>query len=262
MPETVITTTEDRRPELEAFIRRLPALLAGRVTDERGVAAGFRSRIGWAVFSLIAPNFNQLGRGQPGADGTTWKPLSPAYLAYQRPITGRQRPKAGGKAPGGKDGLLTEPQLKLWNRTFADALAWYIMREPDDEARSHAAAIAWIVVKKAGGKTKLADSRFGGRQAGVDYQMLVDTGQLRRSLQPGQLVENGVEANYLPSDDGQVFDSQPTQIIVGTNVKHAAPNHKRRRLWPERFPADWWSQILGVARSGLVRIADLFTGAA
>lgn len=262
MAETVVTVTTDRREDLDGFIRRLPAILAGRVSDEHGIAAGFRSRIGWAVFSLIAPNFNQLGRGQPGADGTTWKPLSPQYLAYQRPITGRKPPRAGGKAPGGNDGLLTDTQLKLWNRTFADALAWYIMREPDDEARGHAAAIAWIVVKKAGGKTKLADPAFGGRQAGVDYQMLVDTGQLRRSLQPGLLAENGPEATYQPADSEQLWDSQPTYIVVGSNVKHAAPNHKRRPLWPERFPADWWRQILGVARSGLVRIADLYGRAA
>lgn len=258
MSDAVVT--RDRKPELEAFVRRLPAILSGRVPDEHGVAAGFRARIGWAIFSLIAPNFNELGRGKAGADGTKWKPLSPEYLAYVRPIIGRGRPLAGGKAPGGKDGLLTAAELQLWRRTFADAFQFYMMRESDESAKRHAAAVAWITVKNAGGKTKLADPRFGGRQAGVDYQMLVDTGHLRRSLQPGHLIETGKpDADYRPPEDQQ-FDSEPGQIVGGTLVKYAGPNHKRRRFWPERFPSDWWQQIMGVARSGLVRLGEVIGG--
>lgn len=260
MPEEIVITTTDRKASIESLIRRLPAMLAGRVADEHGIAAGFRSRIGWAIFSLVLPNFNELGRGQPGADGSTWKPLSPAYLAYQRPITGRKPPHAGGLAPGGKDGFLTPELLKLWNRTYADRFAFYVMREPDDEAKAHAAAIAWIVVKQAGGKTKLKELGEG-RKAGVDHQMLVDTGLLRRSISHGEVVENGPTAEYRPADGEQVFESQPSQLVVGSRVKYAAACHSRRRLWPERFPGDWWRQILGVAQSGLVRIADVIGGA-
>src|SRR5512138_3448348 len=150
-----IVVTRDRKAEIEGFMRRLPAILSGRVPDERGVAQGFRARLAWALYSLIAPAFNVKGRGQRDDAGEVWNPLSPAYLAYSRPITGRNRPIAGGLAPGGKDGMLTPEQYKLWRRTFADRYQWFMMREPDDVAREHAAAIAWIIVKERGGKTKL-----------------------------------------------------------------------------------------------------------
>lgn len=261
MSDQTVVVTRDQKPALTDLIRRLPAMLAGRVPDEGGVASGFRARIGWQIFSLVFPNFNELGRGLPGADGDKWPPLSPEYLAYSRgPASTRH---AGGLAPGGKDGFLTPDQLKLWKRTFADRYAFYIMREPDSKAKAHAAAVAWIVVKAAGGKTKLKE--FGSRQAGVDYQMLVDRGVLRQSLQPGQVSENGPAADY-QAEREQIYRDETTQMVVGTKVPYAAAHHaaksakRRRRLWPERFPSDWWRQILGQAVGGLSRIASLFGG--
>jgi len=264
MSEETVVITKDQKPQLTDLIRRLPAMLSGRVADVSGVAAGFRARIGYAIFSLVAPNFNDTSRGLPGADGTKWPPLSPEYLAYGRgPASTR---KAGGLAPGGKDGFLTKDQLTLWRRTFADRLAFFIMRESEASAKGHAAAIAWLVVKAAGGKTKLHE--FGeGKTPGVDYQILVDRGTLRQSLQPGQKIEQGPKADYQPAHGDQVYRDEQTQIVVGTRVPYAAAHHdaksvkRRRRLWPEHFPNDWWRQILGQAQSGLTRIAELFGGA-
>jgi hypothetical protein len=258
-----VVTTRDQKPQLTDLIRRLPAMLAGRVPDEHGVAAGFRARIGWSIFSLVLPNFNELGRGNQGADGTKWPPLSPEYLAYQRgPKSTRT---AGGSAPGGKDGFLTKEQLKLWKRTYADRLAFYVMREPDEKAKRHAAAVAWLVVKAAGGKTKLHE--FGETKTpGVDYQMLVDRGVMRQSLTPGQLHERGPAADYSPEVE-QVYRDEQTQMVVGTRVPYAAAHHaaknpkRRRRLWPEQFPSDWWREILDNARGGIARIVQLFGGA-
>lgn len=260
--DSEVVTTKDQKARLTDLVRRLPAMLAGRVPDEGGTAAGFRARLGFAFFSLVAPNFNDLGRGLQGADGDKWPPLSPEYLAYSRgPESTRH---AGGLAPGGKDGFLSPEQLKLWRRTFADRLAFFIMREADDKAKAHAAAIAWDVVKRAGAKTKLHE--FGeGKLPGVDYQILVDRGTLRQSLQYGVLSEAGPAADYQPQPN-QVYDSQSGQLVVGSRAPHAAAHHeaknpkRRRRLWPERFPSDWWRQILGTAQSGLVRIASLFGG--
>lgn len=262
--QTTVTTT-DQKPRLTALVRRLPAMLAGRVPDEGGIAAGFRARIGFAFFSLVSPNFTELGRGQAGADGNKWPHLSPEYLAYGRgPASSR---KAGGWAPGGKDGYLNDEQRRLWSRTFADRYAFFVMREPDAQAKAHAAAIAWQVVKAAGGKTKLHEMGEG-KVPGVDYQMLVDRGTLRQSLTFGVLNERGPDADYQPPSNDQVFDSQPAAVVMGSRVPYAAAHHaaknpnRRRRLWPETFPSDWWRQILGQAQGGLLRIASLFGGGA
>lgn len=271
MADVYVTTTSDKKPEIINLVRNLPAIIAGKVSDTHGISTGFRLRLGYTLFSLIAPNFEELGRGRTGVDGTRWPPLSPAYLAYGRRF-GKGEMSALKKdagltkrhsfAPGDKKGLLTADQLKLWRRTYSDRLAWYIMRMPDDQAKGIAAAIAWNTVKRAGARTKL--EVFGKRQA----QILVDTGRLRQSLQPGSLLENGVSATYSkPAGGGgsdQVLESDGALIIVGSNDIKAKWHHKakhknrRRRLWPDVFPQDWWDQILGAGISGLQRIGELF----
>ena len=267
------TVSSDQRPEVLELIRDLPGILVGRLPDVDGIGAGFRARIGHTLLDLIVANFDALGRGESGVDGTIWPPLSKEYLAYQRRFGPSERVKlikgaglgrANRHGPGDKKGLLTQQQLKLWRRTYADRLAWYTMREPDKVAKAHAAAIAWIVVKKAGAKTML--EVFGGRKV----QILVDTGYLRGSLTPGTLVDQGATANYNPptglGSDQQVFEiKQPYQIVIGTNVNYAKYHHGndgdgRRPLWPSSFPSDWWNQALGVAIGGLQQINHLFRG--
>lgn len=274
MSDHYVTVTKDQKKELVSLIRKLPSILAGTVPDHKNIATGFRTRIGYTILSLIGPNFDELGRGMLGADGTKWRPLSREYLAYNRRFgPGEQamlKKSAGlGKgnrfAPAQHKGLLTSEQLKLWRRTYARALAWLQTKEPMESAKGHAAAIAWNTVKKKGGKTML--EVYGTRQVTI----LRDTGVLRGSLQPGMLLETGVEATYdKPSGVGgqlQYFDTGlPHQVVVGSADRkaswhHAAKSkHRRRRLWPESFPEDWWNQILGGAISGLVRIGELFKG--
>jgi hypothetical protein len=272
------TISTDQKDEVTGLLRRLPAILSGRLPDEHDIALGFRTRIGFALLSLIVPNFDRLGRGEPGDDGTRWPPLSREYLAYGRRFGPGERtaltkgagldPKKNKYAPGktkageDKKGLLTKEQLKLWRTTYADRLAWYVRREPDSVAKAHAAAIAWIVVKKAGGKTKL--EVFGGRKV----QILVDTGYLRGSLLPGTIEERGPEAVYNPpagkGASEQVFNvTNSYQVIVGTNVEYAKHHHegkgnRHRPLWPESLPEEWWNQIIGIAISGLQEIKELY----
>lgn len=256
--------TEAQKPKIEAFIRSLPGVLSGRLPDPHGVAKGMRARIGWTFFSLVAPNFEELGRGRVGADGDKWPPLSREYLAYQRPITGRKPPKGPGKAPGDKNGFLTKEELKQWRRIYADRLAFYMMRESDADAKAHAAAVAWTILKDRGAKTKLEE--FGKRQAGVDYQTLVDTGTLRRSLMPGELQESvGPTANY-QKQRGQEFDDQGRRLVVGTKVPYAKYHHNgkknARRFWPKELPPDWERQMVDQVAAGLARIGELFGGRA
>lgn len=267
----VITT--DQKPSLVNLVRRLPAILCGKMADQDGIAHGFRNRLGFAILSLIGPNMEEMSRGMPGADGTKWPPLSPEYLAYGRRFGKGEKAALKREAgltrehkhgPGGNLGLLTPEQVKLWNRTFARALAKYILQASEQDAKAHAAAVAWIVVKKAGGKTKL--EVFGKREA----QILVDTGYLFNSLQPGILIEStGPGADYLPpggkGGQEQVFDvDSPYVVVVGSHVSYAAAHHnaknpkRRRRLWPQYFPSAWWEQIIGVTIQGLQRISDLY----
>lgn len=270
-----VTSTKAQLPALRQLIRNLPSILSGRLPDVDGIAHGFKVRIGLKLLALITLNFNELKRGSPGVDGTKWPPLSAAYLAYGRRFgPGEQaslKKQAGVLphhrfAPGGKKGLLSKELKKLWDRTYADRLAWYIMRESDSNAKAHAAAIAWIVVKAAGGKTKL--DVFGKRQV----EILVDTGRGAGSLSPGILTEQGPAAFYgkpnIPKgspEDQEFNDTLPDGITVGTNVGYMGAHHRgrkvpKRRLWPEEIPAAWWQGILGEAISGLVRITDLFRG--
>lgn len=277
MTEVTVVTTKDKLPELRTLIRNLPGILSGRIPDSGGIAKGFRVRIGYGLLSLIAPNFDALGRGLQADNEEKWPPLSKEYLAYGRRFgPGEQADlkkqhglgKAHRYAPGDKKGLLTKDQLALWRKTYADRLAWYIMKLPDAKAKEVAARIAWTVVKKAGGKTKL--EVYGNRQV----QILVDTGRGRASLQPGIVYESGPEANYeKPNGKGgmeQVFELEPASVTVGTNVGYMGAHHRdrmkgmrgppTRRLWPRELPSKWWEQILGVAIQGLTRIGELYNG--
>lgn len=233
----------------------LPAILAGKAPDPFGIAAGFRARVAFAWLGLVKLDYEKKGKGQVGADGKRWAPLSPSYLAYQRPITGRKPPRGGKAGPSPKDGLLTKKQNDLWWSTYRRNLAWLAQREDIGTAKGIAAAIAWKVVKKAGGKTKIDDPRFGGRKVG-QYQILVDRGILFNSLTAGELLEREAGATYIPKEN-QVFDERPGQMTVGTNVPYARPNHKTRPFWPETLPDSWQREINQIAGSGLRRIADL-----
>ncbi len=267
-------TSTANRPVLQTLVRQLPAMIAGRVDDPQGIAEGFHLRIGFKLLELIKFNFDELGRGMMGADGTRWPPLTRAYLAYSRRFgTGeaaalrRQEGVTKGQhyGPGNSKGMLSFSELKEWRRIFARYVAIYMHRGNNlEEAKSHAAAVAWMIMKEKGAKTKLAV--FGGRTV----QMLVDTGRGRGSLTPGMIQESGPRATYSkPGGNGgseQHFDNQPDQIVVGTNVKYMGYHHnaksatRRRRLWPEHLPSEWWQGILNIAISGLVRIGELYQG--
>lgn len=268
--ETRIVATYDQKEEIVSLVRRLPAILTGNAPDENGIAAGFKARLGYTLLSLIAPNFNVLGRGGTGADGDKWPPLSQRYLAYGRRFgpgeqTALKKAAGLGKghrhAPGGKSGLMNAAQQKEWNKVFAMHTARLVLRGYHvKEAKSIAAGIAYNHMKGKGVKTKL--EVYGNRQV----QILVDTGRLRNSLMPGTLYERGVDAAYQRPGAGsgdQIFTAENDRVTVGTNVKYAIYHHaarpprKLRRLWPREFPDDWWRQLLGSAISGLQQLGTI-----
>lgn len=256
-----IAVTDTQLPEIEALFLSLPDILLGRARDVNGLAAGFKAAIGYEWFSLVMVAFNAKGRGRVDSAGESWLSLSESYLAYVRPVTGRHPPRAGKWAPGDKDGYLTQDQKRLWNRTFAQALGHLLMEGNDEQdARSHAAAIAWIVVKAKGAKTKLGT--FGQRKAGKDYQTLDDVGTLRKSLMVGEKTDTSY--THKPN---QIYRDEGPRVILGSNAPTAVFHHfardprRRRRLWPKTIPGKWWKRINRAGIGALTRIAEMFGGA-
>lgn len=243
---------------IQSFLDDLGDILAGTKADRGNVRRGFAARLAFTFLGLVKLDYQQLGRGEVATDGSRWEPLSASYLAYSRPIKGRGRPKAGKAWPGGKDGFMTQKQVKQWRRDFAQAFAWLSKKYNEKEAAGKAAAIATNRYKRAGGKVKISDRRFGGRQVGVDYQTLVDTGALRNSLLPGTVA--GDDYNK-PSDD-QVFEPREGEVTVGTKDRKAAFHHlgkgrRKRRFWPEALPATWRDEIAEQGDAGVARAVEL-----
>lgn len=262
--ETVVYSRVSRR-DLRELLRAVPAMLSGNGPDPFGLGRGFRLRLAVAFFSTIKQAFIDKARGGTDEAGDSWPPLSARYLAYQRPTTGRTPPRAGKQAPGGKDGFLTEGQLKQWRQDYRRALAYLALKMPLDEAKRQAARTAWTKAKRAGAQTKLA--AFGNREV----EILRDRGLLFNSLSPGLLAGD----SYTPPE-GQVAREGGGELVVGTNVAYAAFHHgerrktrgrgalPQRRLWPspERFPASWWDGWREVALSGVDRALALIVGRA
>ncbi len=263
MAETIRTSAT--RGDLVRFIRAIPKLIVGKAPDPDGVGAQMRSLIAFRFFDLVTVNLDKLSTGEAGVDGTQWPPLSKKYLAYGRPVKGfqypdgRNRPRAGGKWPGGKDGMLTETQLKTWKKAFVRNLKWLILRHDEAEAKSIAAAMATNQVKKQGAKFKISDPGFGGRQVGTDYQTLKSNGTLFASLQPGEVKTQA----YAPKTPDQIAEMPTGEVVVGTRAPHAATHHEgrgkvpERRLWPKELPPEWSRDIGNELRGGVRDIINI-----
>jgi len=241
-----VITYRGTSDQVRAVLRRLPAALAGRAPDPLGIARGIQLRLGVALLSKIQQAFIVKSRGGTGDDGIRWAPLKPQTIAQRR--TTRTERRAAGVGGRRVRGLLTPAQDRRWRMLFATRRARLVASGMSEGAASaRAAAIAWSILKSEGAQTKLAV--FGGRTVDI----LRDTGELFRSLQPG--VEDRPAR-----PEGQIFEVPPGRIIVGTNKK---PWHHRgvpgrlpaRPLWPldGRIPEAWLKHLAGAARRGVAR---------
>ncbi len=271
MPTHTIYTTATRA-DIRSLAALLPEIMSGRAPDRLGIRHGFSMRLAVAFLSKIKQAFIVKSRGGTDEAGIKWPPLTKAYVAYQRRFGKGEKSalkkaarlgRANSRAPGGKDGLLTAAQERLWWQIYRRNLAWLAAREPLAEAKGHAAAIAWNELKKQGAKTKL--EVFGNRQV----EILRDTGILFNSLSPGELRESGPDATYSPpgGEGGgeQIVRDGPGHLIVGTNVAYAAAHHhaktpnRLRRLWPDggSIPAAWMDDFAKKAAGGLRKAVEL-----
>lgn len=233
--------------EVAAFVRRLPAVLAGKLPDTDGIAYGLQLRLGVALLSKVQQDFLTKSRGGTGEDGIRWRPLERSTVA-QRRITASER-KAAGVGTKTRRGLLSAAQDKQWRRIFATRRTRLIAGGySPGSASATAAKMAWAALKAAGAQTRIG--LFGNRK--VDT--LRDTGELFRSFSPG--IEDR------PSHaDGQIFQVASGRVTIGTNKK---PWHHRgipgklpaRPFWPldGSLPRAWWSYLLGVYQRGLAKL--------
>lgn len=247
--------------DAKRVIRDFVAALTGTANEHSRAASAVHTVVGFAALSDIQKDFIRKAKGGIGEDGVKWPPLNPATLAY-----GRKAPTGKGHAPGGKDGLLTNQQLKRWRQIYGHTLARLAMKMDIGEAKGKAAAHAWTQIKKEGGRTKIDAYKD------LPHEILRSSGVLFNSLSPGQL--GGDDTNIIyspPSGDGgsdQVFALKPSGVIVGTNVVYARTHNEgdakrgipARPFLPKNVPQSWkdrWlSAGLGAIRSGLVRALE------
>lgn len=263
----VVTTTASRA-DITRLIRSLPAMLAGQSDDPHGIASGFRARLAFSFLSLVKRNFDKLSKGGVGADGKRWPPNTREYLAYQKGRfgpTGRYDKKGKPRHRVNRRKQLTPKQFRQWNKDYKTSLKELSLRQPPAKARELSVNVAWAKSRATGAKSLL--SAYGSQEDTI----LVDAGDLRNSLQVGELSESGTGAEYQPGDSEQVFRQGPGIVLVGSKNKTAAYHHNskklahgdgkkgtvQRRLWPEVFPDSWWGKIMDMAVSGLAQIGDL-----
>lgn len=227
------------RGDAHALLGRLsllPAALAGLVPGHERAAAAVSRALGIEALSCVREAFVAKSRGQAGSDGITWAPLSAKTIAYGRRHPGlnakRTRAKKGGR---GSRPLLTAAQDRQWRAVYASAV-----RSGKDGAA--AAAIAWGVVKRAGGKTIL------GQYGKAQVQINVDTGRLLASLGPGAA--------------GNVLEARPGSVTVGSNVSYAEHVHRRRPLYPpdDSLPPAWEARLQSVLEAAMPGFIRSFLG--
>lgn len=230
------------RQDLHAALAGLPALLSGRGHDSTGLILQLHLRLGMAALSLIRAAFLERARDGVDETGETWPPLSPRTIAYGRRHPGLARRRRAAAKRGSNRPSLTAAQDRRWRQLYASRGGG---PKATRQQKGRAAAYAWFVLKAEGATTVLAS--YGTTKV----EMLRDTGILFNSLSPG-----------VP---GNVLESRPGAVIVGTNVPYALAHHRgglhlpRRRLWPdpEKWPPRWWSELLGVLLDGAVRALEL-----
>lgn len=236
-------TFRGTQAEAVALIRSIPQMLAGIVPDPYGIARGIQLRAGVALLAEIQRAFIQKSRGEVGSDGIRWQSLTQRTIANRR-STAQERKSLGiGKGPRP---TLTAAQDRIWRGIYWGM--WSKLRSDlgDEEAKRRAAAIAWVKLKAMGAKTKL--ELLGNRKVDI----LRDTGELLRSFTPG--VEDQ------PSGaDGQVFETPPGAVIVGSSKKpwhhkgDPSRNLPSRPYWPldDVIPVPWMESVNSAVKTGI-----------
>lgn len=257
------------RDDLRKVLRSIPTAISGKGPDPLRLREGIAARIGFVWFSLVLPNFDTLGRGGVGADGDKWPPNTPAYLAYQKGRFKDSNTSTSYRTNRVKH--LDAKTKRIWAKANREAMkrirvesAEAGVRMTTRQVKAQAAIRAWAATRKAGSETLIG---FYPKQADT---VLVDNGDLRRSIQPGVLTS----ATYSKADPNQVYNVEIKDVVVGTKDPKAAFHHAskklqhgdgrkgtvRRRLWPEEMPERWLQEMTDEITTFLLRIPEMLTG--
>lgn len=250
MPTVYVHAT---RPQIRQMMRVAIGALAGNHADATGQVRQLMLAMGMEAMSIVKEAFLVKAAGGTDEAGLTWPPLSPKTIAYSRRHPGLTAKRNAATAEGrpGRP-LLTKAENDRWKKIFAGRVHAYQKKGASlKEAKAHAAATAWMILKAEGGKTIL------GEYGDTKVEILRDTGLLLNSFSPG-----------VPSKE-QILRTEPGAVILGTNRKGAADHHRgipgrlpQRRLWPEvsSWPAAWWDRIAGVLRQGTISLVTRMLG--
>ena len=270
MAKTIEVYTNATRGELIAFLRSLPGIISGRLPDRHGIGKGFRARVAFAFYALVAEAFDKKSHHQTDSAGEKWKDNSPEYLAYHKHR--RKHWKEIHSYSQLRTDHLTAEQLATWRAVNREALKEFSLKYEYKKAKAMAAVRAWKATREMG-----AQNLIDYYPANMEDTILVDTGSLRQSILPGELIGGQGSETYKSYNSNQLFEDTGGRIVVGSKHYLAAAHHKaeriergqkilkdgkqkrggtiRRRFWPEELPAEWLRQIMGQAMAGLDIIA-------
>lgn len=263
------------RADLRRAIRDIPLAITGQGPDPLNLREGVTSLMAFTFFSRVAANFDDLSKGGTGADGDKWPLNTPEYLAYQKGrFKGR---RMAGSYRLGRENHLDADTKRVWSK--ANTAARKQVRADAEEAgvtltdrqvKAKAAPIAWAATRDAGAESLI------DHYPGQPDTILVDNGDLRRSIQPGVLSS----FVYENADESQVFRREGTDAVVGTKDPKAAFHHSaeklthkqkdaegavmkgtvRRRLWPEVLPTPWVNEMKDELVAFFMRLPALIAG--
>lgn len=230
-------TTRDVRRLFREMARELSATKQGQLTRL------FMGALAHGLFKRIHRAFVVKSRGRADDLGISWRPLKRETIA-QRPIGGQSRRARSFRARQGR-GLLTAAQDRVWRGIFASTLARLTAQGVSvAEAKSSAGRLAWAVLKSQGAKTRLGT--LGGRKV----RMLVVSGDLQRSIEPGRLGR----FSYSPPNRLQLFEIRGKQLVIGSRLPYANRQNRMRTIIPGvRKMRPWFVQSLQEA----VRVTSL-----
>lgn len=259
------------KEELRRAIRAIPSAIAGTGPDPLRLREGVASRLAFVFFSNVLQDFNRKSKGGEGDDGKKWPPNTRQYLAYQK---GRFKNRNTGTSyRAGREKHLSAAQRRIWakeNRAAikritakANAEGITITRQ---KVKAMAAPIAWAATRGTGASSLI---KF---YPGQPDTVLVDKGDLRRSVRPGILTAQ----TYSVSDPSQIFEIEAKDVVVGSRDPKAAFHHNatkqfhgdgqkgtvQRRLWPAVLPDTWVKEMTDELVTLFLRLPGLIVGRA
>jgi hypothetical protein len=258
------------RQQLQSMLRSLPAIMAGRQPDFRGIARGLQLRVGVAFLSQVQQDYVTKARGGTGRDGVKWPPLKTSTIVARRRsaadvrsvrLKSRSDMSAGEvreteRAIAARRGELTQSMRGQVGQHPGKNLNWLA-----GSARGLSRAQVEEQARRDGATIRTIRSILGARAV----EILIDTRRLFRAFSPG------VEDRPANEPDQQITAGSG-QVILGVNVPYFAThqNGDPKRNIPARpivprngvIPAAYWPAILQAGATGIVRAILLLAGGA